>query len=113
MRRQGALERPSEVAAAKLRKIRKALQRDDLVEVRFDELGEFLLLPAREAAEGAGFVVDCHEIPRLAAAPSIASRLDVANTARPASQLADGLIAIPSLCHMSFTLDGEAQNARY
>jgi hypothetical protein len=92
---------------------KSARRSSDLVEVRFDELGEFLLLPAREAAEGAGFVVDCHEIPRLAAAPSIASRLDVANTARPASQLADGLIAIPSLCHISFTLDGEAQNARY
>jgi hypothetical protein len=46
-------------------------------------------------------------------ADRIASHLDVANAARPASQLTVRLIAIPSPCNISVTLDGEAQNARY
>jgi hypothetical protein len=48
---EGMLERAPEVKTGELRDLRKTLQRDYLVEVRLDELSEFLLLPACKATE--------------------------------------------------------------
>jgi hypothetical protein len=59
---EGMLERAPEVKTGELRDLRKTLQRDYLVEVRLDELSEFLLLPACKATGAAGFVVDYHDI---------------------------------------------------
>jgi hypothetical protein len=86
------LTRAHEVIAAELRNIRKTLQRNHLVDVRFDELGDLLPLPAGEVATKAGFVVDHHEVLTPDCSDSIAPRPGAAKPVQQKGRLSTPLL---------------------